>query len=65
MVNLAPTIAIITLNAIALNTAIKGKNRGVGLKGRLNYMLLTRNSLHQSKHGAKMKDIGDVPCEWK
>lgn len=43
MVNLAPTIAIITLNAIALNTAIKGKNRGVGLKGRLNYMLLTRN----------------------
>ena len=45
MVNLAPTIAIITLNAIALTTAIKGKNCGVGLKGRLNYMLLTRNHI--------------------
>ena len=45
MVSLAPAIAIITLNAIALNTAIKGKNCGVVLKGRLNYILLTRNHI--------------------
>lgn len=58
MVNLAPTIAIITLNAIALNTAIKGKNCGVGLKGRLNYMLLTRNHITiKAKSKRKIIDI--------
>ena len=46
MVNLALTIAIITLNATALNIPIKGKNCRVGLKARPNYMLLTRNHIN-------------------
>lgn len=46
MVNLAPTIAIITLNTTHSNIAIKVKNCRIVLKAIPNYMLRTRTHIN-------------------